>query len=78
MDRSFVTFYTENNVSPVKQDISNLESHYNRRSHLLSSLGLTPILLEGKNILEFGPGSGHNSIYLASLKPKSFELVEIK
>jgi len=66
----------ENNVSPVKQNISNLEIHYNRRRHLLSSLGITPVLLEGKKILEFGPGSGHNSTYLASLKPKIFELFD--
>ena len=76
MSNAFVSFYEKNGVSPVAQDISNLKMHYNRRKNLLSTLGVTPIFLEGKSILEFGPGSGHNSIFLASLKPKRFELVE--
>ena len=33
-------------------------------------------MLEGKSILEFGPGSGHNAIYTASLKPKRYVLVD--
>jgi SAM-dependent methyltransferase len=33
-------------------------------------------LVEGRSVLEFGPGSGHNSIYTASLNPSTYDLVD--
>jgi len=76
MKRSFVSFYDEHGVSPIRQDISDLKAHYSRRRNLLSSIGLIPVFLEGKAIIEFGPGSGHNTVYLASLNPRRLDLVE--
>lgn len=73
---SFIEFYREHNISPVHQDISDLERHFQRRQHLYRHLGLLPSIFEGKEVLEVGPGSGYNSIYTASLKPMSYHLVE--
>jgi SAM-dependent methyltransferase len=73
---SFVGFYEANNISPVSQDISDLALHFQRRESLLRSVGIIPLLLKGKDLLEFGPGSGHNAVYLASLGPKKYELVD--
>ena len=73
---SFVTYYKENKISPVNQDISDIELHFQRRDTLFRSLGIPPRFLQGKTVLEFGPGSGHNSIYTASLNPSKYELVD--
>jgi predicted O-methyltransferase YrrM len=53
-----------------------LESHFERRRTLYRHLGIVPNLLEGKRVIEFGPGGGHNAIYTASLKPATYVLVD--
>ncbi|NJL56777.1 class I SAM-dependent methyltransferase [bacterium] len=73
---SFLSFYLENNILPVSQDISDLRRHFQRREALFRSLGISPNLVRGASIIEFGPGSGHNAIYTASLYPKKYYLVE--
>ena len=66
---AFVGFYESNNISPVSQDISDLNKHFQRRNSLFRSLGILPSLVKGIKVLEFGPGSGHNALYTASLFP---------
>lgn len=73
---AFVGFYESNNISPVSQDISDLNRHFQRRESLFRSLGLVPTFVRGIKVLEFGPGSGHNALYTASLSPKQYELVD--
>lgn len=73
---AFVEFYEKNNISPVSQNISNIELHFQRRESLYRSLGVLPRLIKGAKVLEFGPGSGHNALYTASLAPQCYELVE--
>jgi SAM-dependent methyltransferase len=46
------------------------------RERLFITLGISPGLLEGKSILEFGPGTGHNSLHADSLRPRRFVLVD--
>jgi hypothetical protein len=69
-------FYLENKISPVRQNIDDLPKHLQRRSSLYQKLGLPSILFQNKNILEVGPGSGHNSLYVASCKPSKYDLLE--
>ncbi len=76
MARAFVDFYSGNNISPFGQDLSNLKQHFFRRSFLTQSLSIIPHFFKNKSFLEFGPGSGQNSLYLLSLKPSLFHLVE--
>jgi SAM-dependent methyltransferase len=76
MSIDFIEFYGRHNISPVAQDVSNLEVHFSKRRALLISLGIMPMSIEDSSILEFGPGSGHNALYLASLGPSKFDLVE--
>jgi len=71
-----LNFYKENDISPVNQDITNLKIHFERRNSLYRLLGLPPMLIKDKNILEVGPGSGHNSIVVASHKPRKYTLLE--
>lgn len=76
MRDSFIEFYGKHNISPVRQDISDLNRHFERRKGLYKHLGIVPMTFEGKSVLEVGPGSGHNSIYTASLNPGIYHLVE--
>jgi hypothetical protein len=69
-------FYLENRISPVRQDISDLQKHLARRSTLYRRLGLPPRHISGSRVLEVGPGSGHNSLYLAACRPAALDLVE--
>ena len=69
-------FYEEHNISPVRQDITDLERHFERRSSLYQQLGVPGLLFNGKKILEVGPGSGHNSLYVASCMPETYDLIE--
>ena len=76
MKTSFVDYYSKNNISPVSQDISDIEKHYQRRESLFLSIGIMPNLVKGKSVIEFGPGSGHNALYTASLSPSIYHLVD--
>jgi len=72
----FVTFYAENNISPVSQDISDLKKHFRRREALYRHLGLPPALLRGKRILEIGPGSGFNALFTLNCAPGRYLLID--
>ena len=69
-------FYIEHKISPVHQNISNLSRHMERRNSLYRYLGLPSEYFRGKNILEVGPASGHNSLYIAACNPDKFDLLE--
>jgi SAM-dependent methyltransferase len=68
--------YVKEKISPVNYDISNIKKHFQIRGSLYRLLGLIPSFFKGKKILEVGPGSGQNSIYIASLFPKIYDLLE--
>jgi SAM-dependent methyltransferase len=72
--RPFVDYYRSNDISPVTQPLD--ARHASRRDSLYRLLGLAPVLVRGKNVLEFGPGSGHNAVYTASLGPARYVLVD--
>jgi SAM-dependent methyltransferase len=76
MTTSLVEFYRRHKVSPVRQDIRDLRSHFERRESLYRHLGILPSFVRGRTVLEIGPGSGYNSLYTASLKPARYVLVE--
>ncbi|EMY76243.1 methyltransferase domain protein [Leptospira weilii serovar Ranarum str. ICFT] len=50
--------------------------HYYRRESLYISLGILPGYIANRKVIEFGPGSGHNAVYTASLNPKIYTLVD--
>ncbi len=76
MKTSFVEYYKSREISPVDQDISELKLHFSRRESLYIQLGITKNNIFEKDVIEFGPGSGHNSIYTAFFKPKKYILVD--
>ena len=69
-------FYLDQNISPVHQDLTDLEKHLQIRRSLYTKLGLPSTFINGKCILEVGAGSGHNSLYTASQNPKSYHICE--
>lgn len=72
----YLEHYKKHNISPVRQDISDSDLHVSRRTTLYRTLGLLPSFFAGKKVLEVGPGSGHNSIVVASWNPSVYLLVE--
>jgi len=76
MSKPFVDFYKANNISPVAQDISDLQAHFDRRGALFRQMGIVPSSIRGKSVIEFGPGSGFNSIFTNSLGPSRYLLVD--
>jgi SAM-dependent methyltransferase len=74
--KAFVDYYAANNISPVSQDISDIDRHLQRRSSLLRQLGVPPAFIRGRSIIEFGPGGGHNAVHLARLGPAAYVLVD--
>lgn len=73
---NFIKFYTENCISPVSQNLGDLELHFNRRIALYRTLGLNPLFFKGRDVLEVAPGSGHNSIVTATFEMNKYDLVE--
>src|SRR5262245_13471473 len=70
--RMMLDFYQQHGISPVRQDISDLPAHFARRAALYRSLGLAPMAIEGRAVLEVGPGSGENARYTLSLRPQVY------
>jgi len=72
----FVSYYSENKISPVSQDISDLNKHFRRRDALYRHLGIPSAFIEGKKVLEVGPGSGHNALFTLHCRPSAYTLIE--
>ena len=73
---SHLDFYIKHGISPVRYDMSSLAAHFERRESLYRSLGLPRLAFRNSDVLEVAAGSGHNSLYLASLMPRTLTLVE--
>ena len=69
-------YYVREGISPVHYNFPSLKVHFQTRASLCRLLGLVLDFVRGKDILEIAPGSGHNSIYTASLCRKNYDLVE--
>lgn len=76
MNSSHLSFYGDNQISPVRQDIDDFAAHTRRRDALYRHLGILPAFIRGRSVVEVGPGSGHNSLHTASLAPSRYVLVE--
>ena len=72
----FLDYYEKHNISPVSQDISNLEKHFERRNALYRQCGIPSLLIKGNSVLEIGPGTGHNALFTNSMKPAKYVLID--
>ncbi len=76
MKTMFVDFYKKHGISPVKQDVAEMPVHFERRSELYRLLGIAPITVNRKSVIEFGAGSGHNALYTLHLEPEKYTFVD--
>ena len=75
-EKPYLDFYSTYGAGLVSRDIADRPKFFGARERLFVTLGILPGLLEGKSILEFGPGTGHNSLYADSLRPRQYVLVD--
>jgi SAM-dependent methyltransferase len=71
-----LSFYQDNEIAPVHQDTDDLASHFHRRQVLYQQLGLQPSAFRDRRVLEIGPGTGQNSLFVAAHDPSELVLVE--
>jgi ubiquinone/menaquinone biosynthesis C-methylase UbiE len=76
MKKAYLDYYARQNIIPVHQDIEDLDRHFKRRQALYQTLGIVPSMVEGRRVVELGPGTGDNAIYIDSLKPSEYYLVD--
>ncbi len=74
--KAYLTYYGQHGIIPVRQDTSDLKLHLDRRSALYRQLGIPPLTFRSRYILEFGPGTGDNALFLASCAPSRCVLVD--
>ncbi len=75
-ENAFLDYYKKHDIAPVSQDISDLDKHFERRNALYRHCGIPSSLIEGKSVLEIGPGTGHNALFTNAMKPQKYVLVD--
>jgi SAM-dependent methyltransferase len=75
-DNSMLSFYRDHSVAPVRQKIAALDAHFARRMVLYQQLGIPAGAFTGRRVLEIGPGTGQNALFVAAQKPSQLVLVE--
>lgn len=74
--QAFLDYYKTHNISPVAQDISDLNKHFQRRNALYRQCGIVSSFIKGRSVLEVGPGTGHNALFTNSFRPKNYVLLD--
>jgi Methyltransferase domain. len=75
-DINMLSFYSDHSVAPVRQNIADLDGHFYRRRVLYQQLGIGAGAFTGRHILEVGPGTGQNALFVAAQRPSQLVLVE--
>jgi len=76
MKNDYLDFYGQHHISPVRQDISDMELHYERRKKLYRQCGIPIIAFKNAEILEVGPGGGYNTLAFFHWDAGHIDLVE--
>jgi len=71
-----LAYYLDKGISPVRYDNSELGAHLRIRDSLYRALGLPAVAFKSSRVLEIAPGSGRNSLYIATSMPAAYDLVE--
>jgi ubiquinone/menaquinone biosynthesis C-methylase UbiE len=72
----FLDYYKKHDIIPVNQAPGHLEALFARRTALHRHLGITGGNVQGRRVIEFGPGSGDNAAHVAHFKPAKLVLVD--
>jgi len=73
---SMLTFYKDHAVAPVRQNTRDLHAHFERRRVLYHQLGIPASGFTGRRVMEVGPGTGQNALFIAAQSPCELVLVE--
>ena len=76
MIKPYLDFYAKHGSGLVSRQIGDLSNFFRQREALFLTLGIPPGFVEGRSVLEFGPGTGHNSLFTDSLEPSRYVLVD--
>ena len=69
-------FYLQNHITTEHIDVAHWNDYLRKRKNLYRQLGIPMLAIKGSEILEVGPGAGHNSIPLIIEGARSIDLVE--
>lgn len=72
----FLEHYLSHNITPVKQNIHDLDAHFSRRKALYKTLGLTQHNFKHRDIIEVGFGGGYNPLVTHAYHPNRYVLVD--
>lgn len=64
MSSTMLEFYLKQNITTEHVDFENQNEYFRKRKNLYRQLGVPMLAIKGSDILEVGPGPGHNSIPL--------------
>ena len=76
MSRAFTDFYSDHGAHLVSRSYDDVKILFKAREALFVSLGLPPSFLADRSILEFGPGTGHYSVFNFLQRPSKYHFVE--
>ncbi len=76
MKNDYLEYYGEHSISPVKQNIEDIEVHYERRRKLYRQCGVPVLAFRNAEMLEVGPGGGYNTLAFFNWKIQHIDLVE--
>jgi 2-polyprenyl-3-methyl-5-hydroxy-6-metoxy-1,4-benzoquinol methylase len=71
-----LAYYLKHGLNPVHYEMTNKTWHFQRRASLYRTLGIHPATIRNARVLEVAIGTGQNSLYIASLRPRHYTLVE--
>ena len=74
--KPYLDFYDQYGPGLVSRQIGDADKFFRTRESLFVALGLPPGYIQGKTVLEFGPGAGHNAICTYAMKPSRYVLVD--
>lgn len=72
----FLDFYDKIGFAPTRQKGSPSAAHQAHREFLYRSLGVPNLAFRGRDVIEFGAGSGENTDRLLGLGPSSYTFVD--
>ncbi len=74
--RGYLDYYEQQQIVPVSQDHLSQDAYFAHRSRLYRELGVVAKFFEGKNICEFGPGTGRNAEFLLMCGARHITLID--
>ena len=74
--KTYIDFYEQTETQIVSREIRSTKEFFQSRQALYLALGIVPSFISGRDVIEFGPGAGHNTLYTDSLRPRKLVLVD--